>query len=77
MRSREGYFDVDFPSLEAKMEINTKMTFEWVHEQFVTRVHTLFLTQHDESINGDTNDDLQTSVPCLTRSLYVLLMTSQ
>ena len=43
MRSREGYFGVYFPSCE----INTKITLEWAHKQFVTRVHTLFYFLHD------------------------------
>ena len=47
MRSREGYFGVYFPSCEATRETNTKMTLEWAHEQFVTRVHTLFYFLHD------------------------------
>ena len=37
----------------------------------------LFRTRHNESINYDKNDDLHTPSPCLTRSVYVLLMTSQ
>ena len=40
--SQEGYFGVYFLSCEAKREINTKITFEWVQKQFVMRVHTLF-----------------------------------
>ena len=31
----------------SKKEINTKITLEWVHEQFVTRVHALFYFLHD------------------------------
>ena len=30
----------------------------------------LFLTQHNESINDDKNDDLYTSSQCLTRSVF-------
>ena len=37
----------------------------------------LFFTRYKEFINDDTNDDLHTPLPCLTRSLYVLTMTSQ
>ena len=37
----------------------------------------LFLTRQNESINDAKYEDLHTSSPCLTRSLYVLLMTSQ
>ena len=75
-RSREGYFGVYFPSCEARGEINTKITFEWALKQFVTRVHTLFFIRLIESINEDKNDDLYTSFPCLTRSVFVLLVTS-
>ena len=44
MRSRECYFGVYFPRCCA---INTKITLEWTHKQFVTRVHTLFYFLHD------------------------------
>ena len=37
----------------------------------------LFLTRYKESINDVENDGLHTSIPSLTRSVYVLLMTSQ
>ena len=37
----------------------------------------LFLTQNNESINDDTNDNLYPSSPCLTRSIFVVLMTLQ
>ena len=37
----------------------------------------LFLTRHNESINDYKNDELYTSSPCLTRLVFVLLMTSQ
>ena len=79
MRSQGGYFGVYFPSCAATTEINIKITLEWVHEQFVTRVHTLsyFVTQHNESINDDKNGDVHTSSPCLTRPVCVLRMTSQ
>ena len=42
-----GYFGVYFPSSVAVREINTKITLEWGHKQFVTRVHTLFHFLHD------------------------------
>ena len=79
MCPRECYFGVYFPSCAATRELNTKITLEWAHKQFVTRMHTLFyfFTRHDESINIAKNDDLHTSSSCLTRSLYVLFMTSQ
>ena len=41
--SQDGHFVVYFPSCETAREINTKITLEWAHEQFITRVHTLFL----------------------------------
>ena len=47
MRSREGYFDVYFPSWAATREMNTKITIEWAHKQFFTRVYTLFNFAHD------------------------------
>ena len=40
MNSREGY--LGFVS-----QINTKITLQWVHKQFITRVHTLFCLLHD------------------------------
>ena len=46
-RSLECYFGVYFPSCAATREINTKITLEWAHKQFVTRVHTLFYFLHD------------------------------
>ena len=42
MRSPECYFGVYFPRCCATREINTKITLEWAHKQFATRVHTLF-----------------------------------
>ena len=77
-RSREGNFCVYFPSCEATRQINTRIT--WVsgetvrHESACTIV---FLTLHSESINDSKNDDLYTSSPCLTRSVFALLITSQ
>ena len=37
----------------------------------------LFLARHNEFINDDKNDNLYTSSPCLARSVFVLLVTSQ
>ena len=37
----------------------------------------LFLTRYNESVNHEKNDDLPTWNTCLTRSVYVLRMTSQ
>ena len=76
-RSREGYFGVYFPSCEATREIINKITLEWAQNQFTQGVHTLFLTRQNVSINYDKNDNFYTSSPCLSRSLFVLLMTSQ
>ena len=78
-RSRGGYFGANFRSCDATREINTKITLEWTQKQFVMWVHAfiLFLTQNNKSINDDKNDDLYTSSLCLTRSIFILLMTSQ
>ena len=46
-RSREGYFVFYFPSCEATMEINIKITLEEAQKRFVTRVHALFYFLHD------------------------------
>ena len=37
----------------------------------------LFLTWHNESINGNKSDNLDTSTLCLTHSAYILLMMTQ
>ena len=37
----------------------------------------LFITRRNESTNDDKNDDLYTSSLCVTRSVVVLVMTSQ
>ena len=78
MRSREGYFGVCFPSCAVTREMNTKITLNWVQKNISSQdyVHYLFLTWHDEFINDDKIDDLHTSSPCLTRSVYDRLMTS-
>ena len=47
MRSRDCYFGVYSPSCAATMEINTKITLEWAHKEFGTRVHTLCHFLHD------------------------------
>ena len=78
MRSWEGYFGANFPSCAATREINTKITLEWAHKQFVTRVHKLCYLLHDITNPKITlKTRIFTSSPCLTRSLYTLLMTSQ
>ena len=77
-RSRDGYFGVYFPSCETTRGINTNITPEWAQKQLVTRVHRLFYFLHDnESINDKNKNKKQNiSSPCLTRSVFVLLMTS-
>ena len=59
------------------MEIITKITLEWVCEQFVTTVryymHYFIYTRYNKSKNDDKDDDIHTS----TRLVYLLLMTSQ
>ena len=69
MRSREGYFGVYFPSCAPTREINTKITLVTITVRHKSAYIILFLTQHNESINGLS--------PCFTRALYVLLVTSQ
>ena len=71
-------FGVYFPSCAAcaTREINAKITLEWAHKQFVTRVFTLFDFLHDITLNDVKNDDLHAFPPCRTRPVYDLLMTS-
>ena len=47
MRSRKCCFGVYFPSCTATGEINTEITLEWAHKQFVTWVHTSYYFLHD------------------------------
>ena len=68
-----------FPELwsneENKHQNNNQVSAETVrHESDYT---ILCLTRHNEYINDDRNDDLYTSSPCLTCSVFVLLMMSQ
>ena len=58
-----------------KHKNNTQVKAETVHHESTYII--LFLTRHTESINDDKNDGLYTSSPCLTRSVFVLLMTLQ
>ena len=55
------------------------ITLEWAQKQFVIRVCTLFHFFHDVANpkNDNKNDDIFSSSSCLTRSVFVLLMTSQ
>ena len=68
-----------FPELRSnegnKQQINTRVSAYTVRHKSTYII--LFLTWHNESINNAKNEDLHTSSPCLTRSLYVTLMTSQ
>ena len=77
--SREGYFWCLFPELRSnegnKHQNNTRVSAETVRQESTYII--LFLTRPNESINYDKNDDLYTSSSCLTRSVFVLLMTSQ
>ena len=78
-RSREGYFWCLFLELRSnegnKHQNNTRVSAETVRHESTYII--LFLTRHNESINDDRNDDVYTSSPCLTHSVFVLLMTSQ
>ena len=56
----------------ATREINTKLTLEWPHERYVTRVRTSLSSYmtwriHKRPLNGG----LHTLSPCLTPSIYV------
>ena len=68
-----------FPELRSsegnKHQNNTRVSTEAVRHESTYII--LYLTRHKESINDDKHDDLYTSFPCLTCSVFVLLMTSQ
>ena len=74
-----GLFLRLFPELRSnegnKHKNNTRVNAETVRHESTYII--LFLARHNESINDDKNDDLCTSSPCLTRSVFVWLMTSQ
>ena len=74
-----GLFLCLFPELpsneENKHKNNTRVSAETV--RYLSTYIILFLTRHNESIIDDKYDDLYASSPCLTRSVYVSLMTSQ
>ena len=78
-RSWEGYFGVLFAELQSnegnKHQNNTGVSAETV--RYKSTYIILLLTQRNESINDDKNDNLYTSSPYLTRSVLVLLMMSQ
>ena len=46
MCSRQGYFDVYFPSYAATRGINIKIRLERAHKQLFTRIQTLFISTH-------------------------------
>ena len=70
---------VFFPELRSnegnKHQINTRVSAETIRHESAYII--LFLTWYNEFINYDKTDDLYTSSPCLTRSFFVLLVTSQ
>ena len=73
-----GLFWCLFPELRSKEgnkhQNNIRMSTEIVcHESAYIN---LFLTQHNDNKNDDKNGDLHASSLCLTRLIYVLLMTS-
>ena len=74
-----GLFLGLFPKLRSnegnKYQNNTRVSAEMV--RYESTYIILFLTWQNESINDYKNDELYTSSPCLTRSVLVLLMTSQ
>ena len=75
----EGLFWWLFPELRSnegnKYQNNTRVSAETVRHESTYII--LFLTRHNESINDYKNEELYTSSPCLIRSVFVLLMTSQ
>ena len=58
-----------------KYQNNTRVNTETVRHDSTYII--LFLTWRNESINDYTNSKLYTSSPCLTCSVFILLMTSQ
>ena len=77
--AHERWFWCLFPELRSnegnKHQNNTRVTAETVRHKCTYII--LFLTQHNESINDDKNNDLYALSQCLTHSVFVLLMTSQ
>ena len=73
-----GLFWYLFPSLQSnegnKHQNNIQMSAETVHHESTHNI--LFLAWHNESINDNNNDDLYTSSPCLTCTVFIPLMTS-
>ena len=58
-----------------KHQNNTRVSIETVRHESTYII--LFLTRPNESMRKDKNNDLYTSSPCLTCSVFILLMTSQ
>ena len=73
-----GLFWCLFPELRSnegnKHQNNTRASAETVRHESTYII--LSLTLHNESINGGKND-IFTSSPCLTRSVFIRPMTSQ
>ena len=68
-----------FPELRSNKG-NKHKNNTWVSTETVCHESTyiiLFLTWHDESMNADKNDDLDTLSLYLTCSAFILLMPSQ
>ena len=77
---KRGLFWCLFPELRSnegnKYQNNTGVSAETVRHESTYII--LFPTRHNESINDYKNDELYTSSsPCLTRSVFIPLMTSQ
>ena len=74
-----GLFWCLFPELRSnegnKYQNNTRVSAETVRHESAYII--LFLTRHNESIKDYKNDELHTFPPCLTGSVFVLLMTAQ
>ena len=73
-----GFFWCLFPELQNNEENNTKKhSSERRNSLSRQYIPYFFFTWHNESINEDKSYDLYISSPCLTRSVFVLLVTSQ
>ena len=74
-RAHERFNFVFIRNSGNKHKNNTRVSAETVCDKSTYII--LFFTQQNVSINDDKNDDLYASSPCLTHSVFVLLMTSQ
>ena len=74
-----GLFLYLFPELRSNQGIkhknNIRVSTETVRHESTCII--LYLIRHNEYVNDDKNDGLHTSSPCLNRSVFFLLMTSQ